>query len=320
MGPARIIVFAVAGIAALGVLLIAHGLMSRKPPPPAPVVAVAPPPAPMTQVLVAKRDLATGTSLAEGDLDWQPMPAEKVRADFITNGAAIAPASGAAALASNATAVAAAAVSSSGGPMQALYGSIVRAPIAASEPITEAKLVRGGGGGYMAVVLHPGMRAMAVPVTVGTGVGGFILPGDRVDVLVTAPPMIGANGSARTNLHVTRTILSNVRILAIDQTVDDRSKEEKDKGKTGVIGRTATLELDPLQVEQLATAQATGVISLALRSVADNGETALRLRTRTTNTISRVRVGSIEVVRIARTPKPADETFDTAYDQAADPK
>ncbi|MBV9511495.1 MAG: Flp pilus assembly protein CpaB, partial [Caulobacteraceae bacterium] len=121
MGPARIIVLAVAAVAFIGVFLIAHGLMSHKPPPPAPVVAVAPPPAPMTQVLVAKRDLAVGTSLAEGDLDWQPMPAEKVRPDFITNGAAVTPASGAAAVASNAAAVAAAAVSSSGGPMQALY-------------------------------------------------------------------------------------------------------------------------------------------------------------------------------------------------------
>jgi pilus assembly protein CpaB len=124
----------------------------------------------------------------------------------------------------------------------------------------------------------------------------------------------------KTSQQVTRTILSNVPVLAIDQAVDDKSKDDKDKGKAGVVGKTATLELDPPQVEQLASAQASGVISLALRSVADNGETPSVARMHTTNTVTRERVGSIEVVRISRSAKPVDSGFESPFEITPDSK
>jgi pilus assembly protein CpaB len=174
-------------------------------------------------------------------------------------------------------------------------------------------------GSFLATLLPPGMRAVAVRISAENTAGGFILPGDRVDVLVTAAPLLG--GSQKTSQQVTLTILSNVPVLAIDQVVDDKSKDDKDKGKAGVVGKTATLELDPPQVEQLATAQASGgVISLALRSVADNGETPAIARMHTTNTVTRDRIGSIEVVRIARSAKPVDSEFESPFEITADSK
>jgi pilus assembly protein CpaB len=248
----------------------------------------------MQDVLVAATDLGLGQALTKENMRWVSVPENTLGPGDIVR-------------------------SARPDALDGLTNWLVRSRIGAGEPIRDAKLIPSTGS-FLATVLPSGMRAVAVRISAENTAGGFILPGDRVDVLVTAAPLIGANGTQRTNMHVTRTILSNVLVLAIDQTVDDKSKDDKDKGKAGVIGHTATLELDPLQVEQLATAQAMGAISLALRSVADNGETSVPLRTRTTNTISRVRIGSIEVVRIARSAKPPDETFDSPYELAPDAK
>ena len=248
----------------------------------------------MQDVLVAVTDLGIGQALTKENMRWVSVPENTLGSGDIVR-------------------------SARPDALDGLTNWLVRTRIGAGEPIRDAKLIPATGS-FLATVLPSGMRAVAVRISAENTAGGFILPGDRVDVLVTAAPLAGANGAQRTNVFVTRTILSNVQVLAIDQTVDDRSKDEKDRGKAGVIGRTATLELDPQQVEQLATAQATGVISLALRSVADNGEASIPIRMRTTNTVSRVRIGGIEVVRIARSAKPRDETFDSPYEITPDTK
>ena len=114
----------------------------------------------------------------------------------------------------------------------------------------------------MAVVLHPGMRAVAIPISVSTGAGGFILPGDRVDVL-QAKQLSGA-GSAQTG-YTAQILLKNIQVLAIDQA------SEPAKGAQSMVGAVATLEVPAGDEEILAKAKAQGEVVLALRSYADAG-------------------------------------------------
>jgi pilus assembly protein CpaB len=270
MGRTRIlIVLAIAAIGAIGLALIVGAMTKHKPSPTQVVIASAAPAQPMAKVLVAKHDLPVGTRLGANDLAWQDWPADAVNKAYITDGqgARVAPAGGAAALADQAqqTAKAAAAVVVGGnGPMQQLYGSIVRAEILANEPIINAKLVRGGEGGYMAVVLKPGMRAVAVPMSVNTDAGGFILPGDRVDVVQARPSDPAANGGRPG--FVAQTLLRNIRVLAIDQ-----NAQPSKGGQQSQVGSTATLEVAAADSEVLARAKAQGEVILALRPYSDAG-------------------------------------------------
>ena len=118
---------------------------------------------------------------------------------------------------------------------------IVRAPFVAGEPIREAKLVNAKGSGFMAAILPSGMRAVSTKLRLKPGAGGFILPNDRVDVIMT-PRNRDDKGGDRTS----ETILRNVRVLAIDQNVEEKN------GQKVVVGKTATLELSPGQAETLA--------------------------------------------------------------------
>jgi pilus assembly protein CpaB len=264
MGRARIfIVLAIAAIGALGVAFI-FGLATKHKPTP-PVAAASASAQPMARVLVAKHDLPVGSRLSDNDMTWQDWPATAVNPAFITDGqgARTAPAGATATIAeqANQTVRAAATVVSGGAnPMDQLSGSIVREAILANEPITNAKLVRGGEGGYMAVVLQPGMRAVAVPVTVSDAAGGFILPGDRVDV-VQARPADTSSGRAGFTASV---LLRNVRVLAIDQ-----NSQPPKNGQQSQIGGTATLEVAAADSEVLARAKAQGEVVLALRPYSD---------------------------------------------------
>src|SRR5690606_27734810 len=130
----------------------------------------------------------------------------------------------------------------------------------AGEPIRRERLVQGQSSGYLAASLPPGYRAVAITIdqTGATSAGGFVLPNDRVDVISTT--RIGAGGSES---YESRTILSNVRVLAIGQNVQERN------GERFVIGGNATLEVDPGQAEALVLAQRMGQLSLSLRSIMD---------------------------------------------------
>jgi pilus assembly protein CpaB len=142
-----------------------------------------------------------------------------------------------------------------------IAGSIARSPFIAGEPIREPKLVRANGAGFMAAVLPAGMRAVSTEISPETGAGGFILPNDRVDVILSkrdkSPERSGPDGI---NSEI---ILNNIRVLAIDQ-----APKEKD-GQNTVVGKTATLELKPEQAELLARARQSGTLSLALRALVD---------------------------------------------------
>ena len=272
MGPTRILVLIVAAVAAIGLAFLVRGAFGSKPPPPPPaVVAATAPGKPMAQVLTAKRDLPVGTRLVSTDMAWTPWPVDALNPAFITDGAApsAAPApTGADKVAKDISKTAAAVIGGTG-PMGQFEGAIVREPMLAGEPIVQRKVVRGGEGGYMSVVLTPGKRVVSLAINVQTGAGGFILPGDRVDVLqsreVSNPFAAMGQAAAPKNSYVADTVLTNVRVLAIDQNI-----QAPDAAKT-LVGAVATLEVAPSDAEVLMRAKAQGTLVLALRAYTDTG-------------------------------------------------
>lgn len=232
MKPARIVVLLIAlvagGIAAL--------LAGRSDPPPQIVQA---PVAPLetVDVLVAATDIGLGQSLAGGELRWQTWPAAAAGSHFIRR-------------------------QDQPDAINQLAGSIARSAFLAGEPIRESRLIKGKGSGYMAAVLPSGMRAISTDVTPETGAAGFILPNDRVDVILSRRDREAEKASG-TEVHSSETILSNVRVLAIDQNVEEKG------GQRVIVGRTVTLELTQRQAETLVMSRTMGQLSLALRSIVD---------------------------------------------------
>jgi pilus assembly protein CpaB len=230
MNTARIVVLTIAvgagGIAAY----LASG--SDKPLPTEPAAQLQ-----TVDVLVARSDIGLGQTVNPDDLQWQTWPAATASNSFIRRNER-----------PDATAQ--------------IAGSIARAPFIQGEPIREPKLVRANGSGFMAAILPTGMRAISTEISPETGAGGFILPNDRVDVILSKREK-NQDRTGATDVVNSEIILSNVRVLAIDQ-----APKEKD-GQNAVVGKTVTLELKPEQAETLARARQSGTLSLALRSIAD---------------------------------------------------
>jgi pilus assembly protein CpaB len=147
--------------------------------------------------------------------------------------------------------------------IEELKGSVARAPFVAGEPMREQKLVKAGNAGFMSAILPSGMRAISTEISPETGVGGFILPNDRVDVLLTRRDA-DAQRQRTGDGFVSETVLKGVRVLAIDQQVEEKG------GQKVVVGKTATLELTPRQTQKLAVSRQRGTLSLALLSLADS--------------------------------------------------
>ncbi len=231
MNTARIVVLAIA-VGAGSIALYLASSSDQAPPPVAPVVQL-----PTMDVLVAKSDIALGQSLGEGDVQWQSWPASAASASVIRRN------------------------ERPDGPAQ-VAGAIARSPFVAGEPIREPKLVRTNNSGFMAAVLPTGMRAVYTEISPETGAGGFILPNDRVDVILSKRDKNPDRGASNDVVN-SEIILSNIRVLAIDQ-----APKEKD-GQNSVVGKTATLELKPEQAEMLARARQSGTLSLALRALVD---------------------------------------------------
>jgi pilus assembly protein CpaB len=229
MNTARIVVLTIA-VGAGGIAAYLASGSDNKPLPTEPVVQL-----PTVDVLVAKTDIGLGQTVGADEMQWQTWPAATASKNFIVRNQR-----------PDAT--------------TQISGSIARAPFIAGEPIREVKLVKADGSGFMAAILPTGMRAVSTEITPETGAGGFILPNDRVDVVLTKRDKNAAGSSDIVNSEI---ILSNIRVLAIDQ-----APKEKD-GQNAVVGKTVTLELKPDQTETLARARQTGTLSLALRSIAD---------------------------------------------------
>ncbi|MBA3049652.1 MAG: Flp pilus assembly protein CpaB [Alphaproteobacteria bacterium] len=302
MKPARIIVICVAAVAAIGLALVVRAMGSPSNSPTAVATAAAVPARPMAKVLVAAKDLQPGQRLTEADLAWKDWPVDEVNPAFITDGTTPLPsaeaAGGAAPAARPEGAVAsvtrAASNLATGGAKADYVGSVVREPILAGEPIVGRKIVRAGDSGYMAAYLEPGMRAMAIRVTVETAAGGFILPGDRVDVLLTRETTLGNMGAQEgdRSKFASSTVMQNIKVLAIDQSTRAGDDEQ------AVVGATATLEVGPRDAEALALAKSEGELSLVLRSYADTGGPSGRVApvVRQSSAIRVYRGGAPEVV------------------------
>ncbi|MDC7685162.1 Flp pilus assembly protein CpaB [Asticcacaulis sp. BYS171W] len=274
MKASRYVVIGIAAIAALLLAFLVRGMIGGNGSQPAAATPVAAE-VPQVKVLVAARDLKVGERLTEADLTWKDWPESAVTAAYLTD-RPVTPAAATAvkspeetpqkveAKTTDAAGKAVEAADKMLNPtkgMDAVLGGVVREEILANEPIIMRKVVRADEGGFMAVMLAPGMRAMAVPVSVENTAGGFILPGDRVDILVSAE-VRKSDGQSN---FVARPVLRNVKVLAIDQAVQAKADQPS------VIGATATLELTPEDGQALAQAKAQGTLSLMLRSYADVG-------------------------------------------------
>jgi pilus assembly protein CpaB len=231
MKAARLVVLGVA-IAAGGLAALLAGGGDEPPPAPAPVAQLE-----TVDVLVANREIGMGQSVVAGDLKWQMWPASSAAPNMIRK-------------------------TDRPNAMEELSGSIVRGTFSTGEPIQEGKLIKANGSGYMAAVLPKGMRAISLEILPETAVAGFVLPGDHVDVLLSRIDKEATRISGF-EIHVSETILRNVRVLAIDQTVEEKN------GQKVVVGKTATLELDPRQTETLSLGRQKGTLSLVLRSIVD---------------------------------------------------
>jgi pilus assembly protein CpaB len=259
MNTQRLIVLGLALVAAGGAALLVRGMLGGGTPK---VEARTAPAIPMSEVLVASANLQPGQELSADQVRWEKWPTASVDSTFITHQAA-------------------------GSEEAAVKGNVVRAPIIAGQPVTNGALVHGDSAGFMAAILTPGMRAVSITIATDSGAGGFILPNDRVDVILTRkftqtdPPLV-----------VSDTILSNVRVLAVDQTY----KQEKDTRT--VVAKSATLELTPGQAEMISRSVLAGSLSLALRPLGDTGEVA-SLEDR----IKKVKdVGPVAVIRYGMAP------------------
>jgi pilus assembly protein CpaB len=230
MKPARIIVLGIAVVAG-GIAAFLAG-RSDQPTVSAPVAQLE-----TTDVLIANSDIGLGSTVSAQDLRWQTWPAASAGSNFIRK-------------------------NERPDAINQIAGSITRVAFSSGEPIREAKLIKAKGSGYMAAILPSGMRAISVEILPETGAGGFILPNDHVDVILSQRDK-AAEKAAGVEVHTSNTILSNVRVLAIDQTVEEKN------GQRVIIGKTATLELSSRQAETLALSRQLGTLSLALRSLVD---------------------------------------------------
>ncbi|CDO37522.1 MULTISPECIES: Flp pilus assembly protein CpaB [Novosphingobium] len=232
MDKKKLVLLVVALLVAAGTAFVARSMFAGASAPQADAAPAAPT---GPKVLVAQRALPVGTIITADAISFQDWPSELVKDAYFIDGEA---------------------------DMSKLLGTVVRFPLTAGQPVTQGSLVAPGDRGFLAAALGPGMRAVTIPVSAKTGVGGFVFPGDRVDLVLTQ--QVKGEGDP---LRTSETILRNLRVLATDQTTDNEVVD----GKTVVKAfRTVTIEVTPRIAEKVAVAQEIGTLSLSLRSIADS--------------------------------------------------
>ena len=241
----------VSRIVLLLVALLAGGLAAflaignfESPPPEAPAVQVAQ--VAHDQVLIAKTNIGLGERLGPSNLAWQDWPQNTLQPGYIT-------------------------ASARPDAIDKMKDSVARFELFKGEPVLPAKLVTSDQG-YLSAVLDKGKRGVSISVSADSASGGFIVPNDHVDVILTRNSSGG---------ETSETLLSNVRVLAINTrlgetgktgSADDGSSDDNGQGpKSQVFANSAiaTLELDPVQAETIINATSVGRLSLALRSIVD---------------------------------------------------
>ncbi len=223
MSARSILLIAAALLLTVGTVFVARNWLENRQQGPAPVVVQK---ADYTEVLVARSDLPTGTFISEQHVRWQSWPDDNLPDNYLVKGKV---------------------------QRAKLFGSVLRRGTAAGQPIIRSQLVKPGDRGFLAAVLKPGHRAYTIKISAASAIAGLIFPGDRIDLILTQK--VGKKQ------QVSETILQNLRILAIDQSINDQTNKPR-------VGKTATFEVSPKQAEILAVAASLGRLSLSLRSLA----------------------------------------------------
>jgi pilus assembly protein CpaB len=185
-------------------------------------------------VLVAQVDVPTGVFLQPTHLRWSEWPDDVIPESYYTDDVFT---------------------------LEDLTGAVVRRGFTAGEPITRKRVIRPGDRGFLAAVLRPGYRAMALRIDATSSISGLVFPGDRVDLILT---------HTVNTQKVSETVLENVRILGIDQFIDEADGNPR-------IGKNATLEITPKQAEMLAVIAELGNVNLSLRSLVKDDDELERL-------------------------------------------
>lgn len=190
-------------------------------------------------VLVATQDIPLGTRLNAGVINWKKWPSEALSPNYINR-------------------------KNSPQVMEEMVSAVARTTIYAGEPIVQRKVAMAGDRGQMAAILEPGMRAVSTRISVDSAAGGFILPGDRVDIVLTTLVLNTPKAGAATGQknYVATTIMENVHVLAIGQIFGDATQ-----GEASILGSTALLELSQTDAELMTEAQSKGDVSLILRGL-----------------------------------------------------
>src|SRR5579863_1585579 len=193
---------------------------------------------PSKSVLVARAEINRGQILRPEDLVWQVWPEGGVDKNYVVLGGPKTP--------------------------ESFAGWVAKNPIGGGEPVTDSNIIAPGNRGFLAAVLRPGMRAISVPVTVTSGISGFIFPGDQVDLMLTfsIPQTVTPGEANKSNYDhkAAETVLRNIRVIAIDQRLQSKAGE-------AVPAHTATFEVTPKQSEVIALSSKIGELFLALRSL-----------------------------------------------------
>ena len=235
----------------VGVLFFTRNWLAGNEPAPAPIVQAPTPQEDMVEVLTTAVELKAGTLIKPSHLRWQRWPEDNMSDSYLTRS-----------------------LEDDNDDEfdeqtqkgeDAVAGGVIRYGLAEGQPFVKSSYVKPGDRGFLAAILTPGMRAVSISITASTGGAGLILPGDRADVLMTQKVSVeNAEGDDEDRI-ASETILSNIRIIALDQKVNGNPEDPE-------VARTATLEVSAKQAEILAVAQDLGRLSLSLRSIQTTGK------------------------------------------------
>jgi pilus assembly protein CpaB len=234
-----------------------------------------------TQILVAKSQIGMGERLTAATVAWQDWPEGALRPEYVT-------------------------ITAMPDAPSVLTGAVARFEFFPGEPIREQKLVRSEQG-YLSAVLSKGMRGVSVPVDASSSAGGYIVPNDHVDVLLSHATDQG---------QVSEVVLSNVRVLAIGNRLGevgasggaaDADAEAGPQAQVFVDSSIATIELTPGQAETLVNAVSRGTLSLSLRSITDFDDATIAARDATTTSVRLIRFGQEQSVMSGVSRQPEGE-------------
>lgn len=279
MSPLRLIFLLLALVAAAGTFFLVRSALSAPAGASGPVVQIETEvQVSEVDVLIATRDFRVGEVISPDDLAWAPWPEETANPEYFTE--KVHP-----------------------DAFSDIAGTVVRIPIFAREPILPQKIVQRGETGIMAALVSPGMLAVSVEISVESAAGGFILPDDRVDVLLTHEVELETSSGVSDRIESV-VILENVRVLAIDQGLTQPGETQT------AIGQTATLELSQEDAGLVAFGERKGELSLALRSLTDAALAGDVVTSRASNLKSTSTGGLVTIYRNGRVRESAAGTGD----------